>query len=276
MYGDTPPEVGWTIGWKRVELLEENDWVLAKDERDPNGPLVPKRVEEKFHRWAFSAKLRAWGKEIGTTGEHPFYVVDQDHWTPANELRDGNRFLSHDGQQPEFEGFKQTDTYEELFNLRIADFHTYFVGGDDWGFSVWAYNSYAEPYYGSSDLSHEAQIERMLRPETYPGQNVAVFEYERELFAAASEPGGLHAEKVLFGQLENTFGSAFDPSKISRIYSEMEICNQGAGNCLAWLAERGVSMDVLNNHAFGWAWTVAGKEAHLNAITWWQIANKLA
>ena len=88
-------------------------------------------------------------------------------------------FLSHDGQQPEFEGFKQTDTYEELFNLRIADFHTDFVGGDDWGFSVRTHNSYAEPYYGSSDLSHEAQIERMLRPETYPGQNVAVFEYER-------------------------------------------------------------------------------------------------
>jgi hypothetical protein len=27
-----------------------------------------------------------------------------------------------------------------VYNLRIADYHTYFVGADDWGFSVWAHN----------------------------------------------------------------------------------------------------------------------------------------
>lgn len=28
-----------------------------------------------------------------------------------------------------------------VYNLRIADYHTYFVGGSEWGFSVWAHNA---------------------------------------------------------------------------------------------------------------------------------------
>ena len=28
-----------------------------------------------------------------------------------------------------------------VYNLRIADYHTYFVGSRDWGFSVWAHNA---------------------------------------------------------------------------------------------------------------------------------------
>jgi hypothetical protein len=28
-----------------------------------------------------------------------------------------------------------------LYNLRVSDYHTYFVGCDDWGFSVWAHNA---------------------------------------------------------------------------------------------------------------------------------------
>jgi hypothetical protein len=28
-----------------------------------------------------------------------------------------------------------------VYNLRVADFHTYFVGCDEWGFSVWAHNA---------------------------------------------------------------------------------------------------------------------------------------
>jgi hypothetical protein len=140
-YGDVPPVTGWTIGWRAIELIEEGDWVVSRDEHDPHGAMVPKQVEEKFRRWGMSAKMRAWGKEIGTTREHPFFVVDQETWTPAKDLQAGNRFLSHDGQEPAFEGLEETGNYEELYNLRVADFHTYFVGGEDWGFSVWAHNS---------------------------------------------------------------------------------------------------------------------------------------
>ena len=36
-----------------------------------------------------------------------------------------------------------------VYHLRIADFHTYFVGEESWGFSVWAHNATGE-YGGSS------------------------------------------------------------------------------------------------------------------------------
>jgi hypothetical protein len=141
IHGETPPEVGWTIGWKAIELIEENEWVLAKDENNPNGPLMPKRVEEKFRRWGHTSRLRVWGREIGTTKEHPFFVVNNGKWTAAAALELGHHFLSHDGQQPAFEGLEESGEFEELFNLRVQDYHTYFIGGEDWTFSIWAHNA---------------------------------------------------------------------------------------------------------------------------------------
>jgi hypothetical protein len=39
------------------------------------------------------------------------------------------------------EDLLDTGEYETVYNLRVADFHTYFVGGEEWGFSVWAHNA---------------------------------------------------------------------------------------------------------------------------------------
>src|SRR5262249_2275718 len=32
-----------------------------------------------------------------------------------------------------------------LYNCRVAQWHTYFVGCDEWGFAVWAHNAYDGP-----------------------------------------------------------------------------------------------------------------------------------
>ncbi len=48
--------------------------------------------------------------------------------------------LSHDGQQRAVQGVSAVDSVETVYNLRVADYHTYFVGCDEWGFSVWAHN----------------------------------------------------------------------------------------------------------------------------------------
>jgi hypothetical protein len=34
-------------------------------------------------------------------------------------------------------------------NLVVADFHTYFVGSDEWGFEVWAHNVYTRAQIGA-------------------------------------------------------------------------------------------------------------------------------
>jgi len=38
-----------------------------------------------------------------------------------------------------------TGSWETVYNFRIADYHTYFVGCDEWGFSVWAHNIACTP-----------------------------------------------------------------------------------------------------------------------------------
>ena len=43
-------------------------------------------------------------------------------WLPVEEVEDTGRFA-------------------KVYNFRVADWHTYFVGDSSWGFSVWAHNA---------------------------------------------------------------------------------------------------------------------------------------
>ena len=46
-----------------------------------------------------------------------------------------------------------TGTPAQVYNFRSADHHTYFVGDDDWGFSVWVHNakySLRDEYLGAT------------------------------------------------------------------------------------------------------------------------------
>ena len=42
-------------------------------------------------------------------------------------------------------GVVDADEYAVVYNLRVADYHTYFVGASEWGFSVWAHNQGCGP-----------------------------------------------------------------------------------------------------------------------------------
>ncbi|MBA2227128.1 hypothetical protein H0921_13275 [thermophilic bacterium 2918] len=48
---------------------------------------------------------------------------------------------SHDGQWLAVAGVRNTGREEVVYNCRVAEFHTYFVGDAAWGFSVWAHNA---------------------------------------------------------------------------------------------------------------------------------------
>ena len=48
--------------------------------------------------------------------------------------------LCTDGQWVQVEEILDTGEWEVVYNLRIADYHTYFVTDWDWGFSVWSHN----------------------------------------------------------------------------------------------------------------------------------------
>ena len=54
----------------------------------------------------------------------------------ACQLVAGNQLSSHAGEWVAVESVENTGKYETVYNLRVADYSTYFVGGEAWGFSV--------------------------------------------------------------------------------------------------------------------------------------------
>ena len=85
--------------------------------------------------------LHIGGQVIGTSGEHPFYVAGKG-WTAANELQVGDGVLCADGSTVRVEEVFDTGEWEVVYNLRVADHHTYFVGEEAWGWCAWAHNAY--------------------------------------------------------------------------------------------------------------------------------------
>ncbi len=78
-------------------------------------------------------ELRVGSASIRTTNEHPFWVEGRG-WTPANLLVEGDRFRSHDGTAVVLTGIERSLKSAPVYNLRIAEYHTYFVGAKEWGF----------------------------------------------------------------------------------------------------------------------------------------------
>jgi hypothetical protein len=128
-------------GWVRMDELTEADSVASCDEHDPFGKIEFKPVLEVYH----FPPARIWhvhvkGKVIRTTAEHPFYVWGKG-WMAARELTPGDRLRSDVGRMVAVEEVFDTGVEEPVYNCAVADYHTYFVGDEDWGFSVWAHNA---------------------------------------------------------------------------------------------------------------------------------------
>jgi hypothetical protein len=127
-------------GAKAIEDFKVGDWLLSRDEYNVEGPVEPKVVEEVFRRYGPVLYLMVGGQRVGTTHEHPFWVRGKG-WLPAQEVIIGDHLLSHDGQWVVVNAREDSGEWAAVYNLRIADYHTYFVGCDEWGFSVWAHNA---------------------------------------------------------------------------------------------------------------------------------------
>jgi hypothetical protein len=96
----------------------------------------------------YRLKGGGWGtvqpeRVIRTTQEHPFFVMGKG-WTPVGEIRPGDMIRTEDGWVP-VQDVRDTGQWEKVYNLRVEDYHTYFVGAPEWGFAVWAHNTYNSP-----------------------------------------------------------------------------------------------------------------------------------
>jgi hypothetical protein len=181
----TPIVVDHAGNSKPVEELEVGDVLLARNEFDPAGPLELQRVEEKCVREAAVMELVVRGRSIKTTAEHPFFVPAQNRFVPAGELKAGDQLVSSSGELISIDSVSPLSELTTVYNLRVADFHTYFVGGALWTWDVWVHNAYK--FTSNSDVSgalgnNMAGSERggqMMRSLGFEAAHVVPWDLER-------------------------------------------------------------------------------------------------
>src|SRR5207253_3006379 len=132
-----------TTGFIPAESVRKGHKVLALTEDDPTGTPVEAEVEEVFSDHAPVIELQARGQVIKPTAEHPIFERTKG-WIPAGSFQPGDQFRSSDGQWVTVEKVVDNKEITDVYNFRIVDHHTYFIGGPHWGFSVWAHNSYGD------------------------------------------------------------------------------------------------------------------------------------
>ena len=92
----TPLVVDMEGNSRPIDEIEVGDFVLARSEFDPDGPLELKRVEEKFVRTSVVTELVVHGQSIKTTAEHPFYVpLYRGGTTSFENLRVMRQYFHH-------------------------------------------------------------------------------------------------------------------------------------------------------------------------------------
>ena len=148
---------------RSIEEIEVGDDVLARSEFDAAGPLELKRVEEKFVRVAPVMELVVRGQVITTTAEHPFYVAGEERFVPAGELTLEDQLVDSQGRPIAIDAIRVTDRLITVYNLRVADFHTYFVGGKLWQFDAWVHNA----NYNARAFAGERQARTLLEKRDY-------------------------------------------------------------------------------------------------------------
>ncbi|MEM9657247.1 MAG: serpin family protein [Planctomycetota bacterium] len=125
---------------KPIEQLKPGDLVLARDQYNLEEDLEPRVIEEVYRNEAEIIEIRVNGQTLRTTAPHPFFVQAKG-WTKAGELRPGDKLSTDTGDWAEVEGVEFTKEVEQVYDLCVADHHTYFVGREEWGFAVWVHNS---------------------------------------------------------------------------------------------------------------------------------------
>ncbi|MCA9198158.1 MAG: Hint domain-containing protein [Planctomycetales bacterium] len=132
-------------GEKSIEQLKVGDLVLSRHEGNVEGDIRPKQIEEVFQGHAEILNLHVAGNVLRVTKPHRFFVQGKG-WVAAEEIRVGDR-LATDGGFEKVDEITESDEVAPVFNFRVADYHTYFVGRKEWGFSVWTHNTYDGPSF---------------------------------------------------------------------------------------------------------------------------------
>src|SRR5579875_2977405 len=103
-------------GKNRADAIREGDQLWSRDEHDPDGPLVLKRVLRRFERTAKIWHMRVAGRLLRTTVEHPFWVENRQSWLPVGELQIGDVVRTDAGELLTVETIEDTGKWEKVYN----------------------------------------------------------------------------------------------------------------------------------------------------------------
>ncbi len=122
-------------GTKPIEAFRVGDAILSRPEDQPEHPARTSVVEARFELSAQIVELHIAGQVIATTAEHPLFVLGRG-WLPIRLLQPRDSVIGASGAATRVERVVFTERVTKVYNLRVAQDHTYFVGGCDWGFSL--------------------------------------------------------------------------------------------------------------------------------------------
>ena len=184
----------WTrLGLKPVLMFRAGDRLLSRPDGDPDAPVQERLVQAVFVRTAPVWELRLGGRVVRTTASHPFWVRGKGSRTTAR-LEAGDELAGKDGEWTAVEAVTDTGRVETVYNVTVAEYHTYFVGGDGWGFAVWAHNyegggtpaegnSADDPLQGSQDGAEKLRqrADQLFNERGAHGDTVAVIKGRNSL-----------------------------------------------------------------------------------------------
>jgi hypothetical protein len=97
------------------------------------------------------------GERIETTPEHPFYTSEAE-WIAAGELRLGDLIRQASGRYGRVQAVEFVSQPEVMYNLTVAEAHTYFVGVGRW----LVHNAKCRNPYGKpGSPTHKAKVEEI-------------------------------------------------------------------------------------------------------------------
>ncbi len=183
-----------------------------------------------------------------------------------------------------------TGIYEEVYNLRVAEDHTYFVGDETWAFGVWAHNTYyqqvtATPITGlpqavlaviSVAASARAAREEQVNGEHVLGSNIPT-RFSGNFFVVQAVTSSGIQTHVTFGTSPSSNHSevqmlawfkAAGVTKVLAAFSEHVPCR----NCL--LGPIPGMEAIAGNFTIYWGATIGTNDTASNQrlMNWWQAS----
>jgi hypothetical protein len=113
---------------KPIDQIQPGDIVMAGDPQ--KGTEHPEPVQQVIvgHGLKHLYDIQVDGNVIEATYNHPFWVVDLQTFVWAQDLVPGEHLLLADGRAPPITAISNHDEVTTVYNLSIANIHTFFVG----------------------------------------------------------------------------------------------------------------------------------------------------